>query len=68
MNVPCKAIKDIASLVPGLKKPTISTLSDPNWIAMEVVVQKEDVRKLIPRLKEKGASGIIEYPLNKVIY
>ncbi len=68
MNVPCKAIKGVVSLVPGLKKPTISTLSDPNWIAMEVVVPKEDVRKLIPRLKEKGASGIIEYPLNKVIY
>jgi len=51
-----------------LKKPTISRLSIPGWIALEVVLEEGYVKKIIPELKRAGAQGIIEYPLNKLIY
>ena len=54
--------------LPSLHTPTISEQSDPDWVAVEVIVDKQIVRDLIPRLKEAGATGIVEYPLNKVIY
>ena len=54
-------------LLPAMKRPTISGLSEPGWSALEVVIEEKTVKKLIPQLKRAGAQGIIEYPLNKVI-
>ena len=68
MNVPSEKLNDIASLLPSLNNPTISHLKDERWVALEVIIDEEKVRELIPVLKKAGAEGIIEYPLNKVIY
>ena len=68
MNVKEKDLKKITSLLPALHTPTISTLADSGWLALEVIMDEKKVRDLIPRLKAAGASGIVEYPLNKVIY
>jgi len=67
MNVPEKSLKRLLSLLSAMHSPTISTLSDKGWYALEVIIDEKIVRELIPRLKSAGASGIIEYPLNKVI-
>jgi len=68
MNVRKEDLRKITSLLPALHTPTISTLSDTGWLALEVITDEKKVRDLIPRLKAAGASGIVEYPLNKVIY
>ncbi|MCL2334570.1 MAG: ATP phosphoribosyltransferase [Endomicrobia bacterium] len=68
MNVPCKALDKVIEVLPALKKPTISQLSDENWVALEVIMEENVVKKIIPALKRAGAEGIIEYPLNKIIY
>jgi ATP phosphoribosyltransferase len=68
LNVREKDIDKIISLLPALKKPTISSLALKNWVACEVILEEKDVRKIIPLLKDNGAQGIIEYPLNKVLY
>jgi ATP phosphoribosyltransferase len=68
MNVEAKNLKKILSVLPSLKNPTISELSQKKWIAVETVIDEGTVRNLIPKLKGAGAQGIIEYPLNKVIY
>jgi len=68
MNVLKKNIDKILKILPSLKKPTISHLTDKNWVAIEVVVSEEEVKKLIPLLKERGAQGIFEFPLNKLVY
>jgi len=68
MNVPCDQMDAVLAELPSLKNPTISPLSDAGWVATEIVVEEKLVRELIPRLKRAGASGIVEYPLNKVIY
>jgi len=67
MNVARKNLNKIISLLPSMKHPTISTLSQKDWLAVETIVEEQIVRLLIPRLKKGGAQGIIEYPLNKVI-
>ncbi len=67
MNVPASKLTRLLGLLPALKKPTISSLSDKNWVAVEIVVEEKQVRKMIPELKEAGAEGIIEYALNKLI-
>jgi ATP phosphoribosyltransferase len=67
MNVPEKAFKKVLSLLSAMHSPTISQLSDPGWYAIEVITDEKMVRDLIPKLKVIGASGIVEYPLNKVI-
>jgi len=54
-------------VLPALQNPTISTLSEAGWFSLEVIVDEKTVRELIPLLKTEGASGIVEYPLNKVI-
>ena len=61
-------INKILKLLPALKNPTISALSDKKWVAIESIIDELVVRDIIPRLKSAGAQGIIEYPLNKVIY
>jgi len=67
MNVPDKAYKKVLSLLAAMHSPTISQLSDKGWFAFEVITDEKRVRELIPKLKAAGASGIVEYPLNKVI-
>lgn len=68
LNVQEKNLKKILALLTSLKNPTISHLSQKNWLAVETVINEETVRTLIPKLKEAGAQGIIEYSLNKLIY
>lgn len=67
MNVAEKDIKMITDMLPSLKSPTIAKLYNQKWYSMEVIVDKNIVRELIPKLQEFGAEGIIEYPLNKVL-
>lgn len=67
MNVAKENLGAVAALLPSLKAPTISNLYSGEWFAIETIVSAEMVRDLVPRLKEMGAEGIIEYPLNKVI-
>lgn len=68
MNVAKRDMDQVLSILDSLKNPTISTLSDPEWIALEVIIDDNKVRDIIPQLKRAGAQGIVEYPLNKVIY
>jgi ATP phosphoribosyltransferase len=68
MNVRQGDLTKITSLLPALKKPTISSLTGTGWVAVETIIDEKVVRTLIPALKKAGAEGIIEYPLNKVIY
>lgn len=67
MNVPQNRMEGIIALLPSLNAPTVASLYQSDWFSVEVVVSEETVRELIPKLLEKGAEGIIEYPLNKVI-
>jgi ATP phosphoribosyltransferase len=67
MNVEQKNLEALMKLLPALKRPTIASLSEPGWSAIEVVLEEKTVKKIIPQLKRAGAQGIIEYPLNKVI-
>lgn len=68
MNVRKSDLKKVVAILPALKKPTVSGLSEDGWFAIETVIDQRIVRTLIPGLKKAGACGIIEYPLNKVIY
>lgn len=68
MNVKKQDLKKVISRLPALRKPTIANLSEGNWLAIETIIDEKIVRVLIPELKRAGAQGIIEYPLNKVIY
>jgi len=68
MNVPQKNLALILKKLPALRRPTVSPLSDEGWVALETILDESLVRDLIPPLKELGAEGIIEYPLNKVVY
>lgn len=68
MNVKKADLKKVISLLPALKNPTISGLSQEGWFALETIIDEKVVRVLIPQLKKAGAQGIIEYPLNKLIY
>jgi ATP phosphoribosyltransferase len=67
MNLEEKSLDKIMSVLPSLKRPTVSKLTLPGWIAIEVVVEESVVKRIIPELKRAGAEGIIEYPLNKLI-
>ncbi|MDM7920260.1 MAG: ATP phosphoribosyltransferase [Methanosarcina sp.] len=67
MNVPAKKLKEVTEILPSLHTPTVSNLSDKNWVAIEVILDEKVVRDIIPDLKRAGAQGIVEYPLNKVI-
>ena len=68
MNVSKKNLNKVIKILPALKQPTISSLSEEGWYDIDTVIDERVVRVLIPKLKEAGAQGIIEYPLNKVIY
>jgi ATP phosphoribosyltransferase len=67
LNLPEAALEVVSGLLPSLRKPTVSRLAQEGWVALETVLTELQVRELIPQLKELGAEGIIEYPLNKVI-
>jgi ATP phosphoribosyltransferase len=67
MNVPEQKLAEVVSFLPAEKSPTVSRLSDKDWVAVEVILEEKQERELIPRLKRAGATGIITYPLNKVI-
>jgi ATP phosphoribosyltransferase len=68
MNVPRKKLQKILKSLPALRNPTISSLSQTGWVAVETIIDEHVVRELIPQLKDVGAEGIIEYPLNKVVF
>ena len=68
MNVPAKKLAHLLKTLPALRRPTVAPLSDKGWVAVETILDERIVRDLIPPLKELGAEGIIEYPLNKVVY
>lgn len=68
LNAPKAQLENLLKTLPALRKPTISPLSSPDWVALETIIDERVVRDIIPQLKELGAEGIIEYPLNKVVY
>lgn len=68
LNAPRDNVEKLLSSLPSLRNPTVSQLSDEAWVAIETVIDETVVREIIPQLKELGAEGIIEYPLNKLVY
>ncbi|MBI3882004.1 MAG: ATP phosphoribosyltransferase [Verrucomicrobia bacterium] len=68
MNIAAKNLASLLAALPALRNPTISQLSQPGWVAVETIIDERIVREIVPQLKKAGAEGIIEYPLNKVIY
>ncbi len=68
MNIEEKALQNLLDALPSLRNPTISQLAQKGWVAVETVIDEKIVREMIPQLKALGAEGIIEYPLNKVVY
>ncbi len=67
LNVKRADLETMLSLLPALQRPTISPLSDPDWVAVNTIIEERTVRDLIPRLKSSGGQGIVEYPLNKIV-
>ncbi len=67
LNVEKRNLDKVLGVLPALKKPTVSHLSDENWVAVNTILDESTVRIIIPRLKEAGAEGIVEYPLNKIV-
>jgi ATP phosphoribosyltransferase len=67
MNTPRSSLQAVLDVLPALKTPTVSTLSDENWLALNTILDESTVRTIIPRLKAAGATGIVEYPLNKIV-
>src|SRR5581483_4855256 len=67
LNVHKKDLDAVLSVLPALKRPTISHLSDQEWLAVNTILDESTVRDIIPRLKQAGGQGIVEYPLNKIV-
>jgi ATP phosphoribosyltransferase len=67
MNAKVKNLESILEVLPAMKNPTVSPLTDKLWVAVETIIDKKAAKTLIPKLKKLGAQGIVEYPLNKVI-
>ncbi len=67
LNVPESRLQDVIRILPAEKSPTVSRLADSDWVAVEVILEERQERELIPALKRAGATGLITYPLNKVI-
>src|SRR6266545_3869732 len=67
LNVNRKDLQAVLAVLPALKRPTISHLSDDEWLAVNTILDESTVRDIIPRLKQAGGEGIVEYPLNKIV-
>jgi len=67
LNVRKENLDGVLSVLSALQKPTISTLSDSAWVAVNTVIEESEAWQVIPRLKQAQAQGIVEYPLNKVV-
>ena len=67
LNVRREHLESVVAILPALKKPTISMLSDPEWVAVNTIVEESIVRQILPKLKAANAQGIVEYPLNKIV-
>jgi ATP phosphoribosyltransferase len=67
MNVRQADLKEVLGILPALQKPTVASLSDEAWVAVDTILDENTVRHIIPQLKQAGARGIVEYPLNKII-
>jgi ATP phosphoribosyltransferase len=67
LNVRRVDLQGVLSLLPALQRPTISALSDEEWVAVNTIIEERTVRDLIPKLKAAGSQGIVEYPLNKIV-
>jgi len=67
LNVRREDLEKVLAVLPALKRPTISNLSEPDWVAVNTVIEEKTVREIIPRLKTANAQGIVEYPLNKIV-
>jgi ATP phosphoribosyltransferase len=67
LNVRRAELAQVLSLLPALQRPTVSPLSDGDWVAVNTIIEERTVRDLIPRLKAANAQGIVEYPLNKIV-
>jgi ATP phosphoribosyltransferase len=68
MNVPRAQVETVLATLTALRRPTVSPLADPDWVALETIIDERIVRDIIPELKRAGAEGIVEYPLNKLVY
>jgi ATP phosphoribosyltransferase-like protein len=68
MNLPEAKLAELLAALPALRTPTIAQLAQGGWVAVETIIDERVVREIIPQLKALGAEGIIEYPLNKVVY
>jgi ATP phosphoribosyltransferase len=67
LNVRRADVERVLALLPALQRPTISSLSDAEWVAVNTIIEERTVRDLIPKLKAAGGQGIVEYPLNKIV-
>lgn len=67
LNARREHLPEILAILPALQKPTVSALSDPEWVALNTIIEEAIVRMIVPRLKSAGARGIVEYPVNKII-
>jgi len=67
LNVQKDALECVLNVLPALRRPTVSSLSEEGWFAVNTILDETTVRTIIPRLKEAGAEGIVEYPLNKIV-
>jgi ATP phosphoribosyltransferase len=67
LNVRREHLDSVLGVLPALKNPTISTLSDPEWVAVNTIIEEAVVRQILPKLKAAKAQGIVEYPLNKIV-
>jgi ATP phosphoribosyltransferase len=67
LNVRAEDLEAVLAVLPALRNPTVSHLSDPGWLAVNTILEESVVRHIIPRLKEVGAEGIVEFPLNKIV-
>jgi ATP phosphoribosyltransferase len=67
LNVRQADLLSVLALLPALQQPTVSSLSDPEWVAVNTILEEKTARDLIPRLKAAGGQGIVEYPLNKIV-
>lgn len=67
MNIPRPKLEEVLEILPALQTPTVSSLSDPDWVALHTIIDESVVRTIIPQLKAVGARGIVEYPINKIL-